>query len=393
MASSQSDKLLYAGALVEDTLAAAISSGTDLTCTISNSWSTLTNGEFYCVTIDRVEPGTTTATGRREVAVGQWNSATKQFTFTLASRGLDGTTARDHELGKKVEILMTAHQWNQTIDAIRSVVTTAGVLDTTKVADLASAQTLSNKTLTAPTLSGSIAGTYTLAGTPTLTSPTISAPVLSGTVSGTYNLSGTPTLTTPTVDDGILLTHETTVSTPASGKIALFAKNDNKIYKKDSGGAESEVGGSSGILTTTSYAPEGFLINGRISVSVASNNLTVAIKGMDGNDPSGSNVVRARLDNVTREITSALSVTLNSGTDWFNLGASGHSAKPVYFYVSLLWNSSGSDVRLAFHRVMKDYTCALYSSTANTEVYLAATGAFSSSDKIYPIGMIYATLS
>lgn len=37
-------------------------------------------------------------------------------------------------------------------------------------------QTLTNKTLTAPVLSGSVTGTYTLAGTPTLTSPTINAP-------------------------------------------------------------------------------------------------------------------------------------------------------------------------------------------------------------------------
>lgn len=55
------------------------------------------------------------------------------------------------------------------------------------------AQGLSNKTLTAPILSGSVTGTYTLAGTPTIT-----APVLSGSVTGTYTLDGTPTLANAT---------------------------------------------------------------------------------------------------------------------------------------------------------------------------------------------------
>ena len=53
--------------------------------------------------------------------------------------------------------------------------------------------TLTSPTLVTPVLSGSVTGTYTLAGTGTLSSPTISAPVLSGSVTGTYTLAGTPT--------------------------------------------------------------------------------------------------------------------------------------------------------------------------------------------------------
>lgn len=77
-------------------------------------------------------------------------------------------------------------------------------------ATLTGTETLTNKTLTAPVLSGTVTGTYTLGGTPTITAPalsgtvtgtytlggtpTISAPVLSGTVTGTYTLGGTPTI-------------------------------------------------------------------------------------------------------------------------------------------------------------------------------------------------------
>ncbi len=60
-------------------------------------------------------------------------------------------------------------------------------------------QTLSSKTLTAPILSGSVTGTYTLAGTPTITAPAISSPVFSGSATGTYTLAGTPTITSPAI--------------------------------------------------------------------------------------------------------------------------------------------------------------------------------------------------
>ncbi len=58
-----------------------------------------------------------------------------------------------------------------------------------------------NGNVVSPTMSGTIAGTYTLAGTPTLNaalsfgaSGSLSSPVLSGTSTGTYTIGGTPTL-------------------------------------------------------------------------------------------------------------------------------------------------------------------------------------------------------
>lgn len=75
---------------------------------------------------------------------------------------------------------------------------------------LAGAESLSNKTIPSPVLSGSITGTYTLAGTPTITAPTISNPTMSGggvfggTYTGTYTLAGTPTITAPAVSAPVL---------------------------------------------------------------------------------------------------------------------------------------------------------------------------------------------
>jgi hypothetical protein len=99
---------------------------------------------------------------------------------------------------------------------------------------LTGTQTLTNKTLTAPVLGGSITGTYTLAGTPTfpstvvlttgaqtLASKTLTAPIIS-------TISNTGTLTLPTSTDTLVgrattdtLTNKTltspTLTTPALG--------------------------------------------------------------------------------------------------------------------------------------------------------------------------------
>lgn len=81
--------------------------------------------------------------------------------------------------------------------------------DNITLASLARTETLTNKTITAPAisapvLSGTATGTYTLAGTPTITAPSISAPVLSGSATGTYTLAGTPTITAPTISAPVI---------------------------------------------------------------------------------------------------------------------------------------------------------------------------------------------
>jgi hypothetical protein len=52
--------------------------------------------------------------------------------------------------------------------------------------------------------------------------------------------------------------------------------------------------------------------NYQITSSIASNNLTVALKGIDGNDPSATNPILFRIGNTRLTLTSALSVTITA---------------------------------------------------------------------------------
>src|SRR5687767_15451136 len=58
--------------------------------------------------------------------------------------------------------------------------------------------------------------------------------------------------------------------------------------------------------------PEGYMVNGKISVTVASNNITVAIKTKSGGNPSTTDPVSVWINGTFRRITAALSVTKNA---------------------------------------------------------------------------------
>jgi hypothetical protein len=109
-------------------------------------------------------------------------------------------------------------------------------------------------------------------------------------------------------------------------------------------------------------APQGYLINGRIITSVSSNNLTVALKTLSGDDPSASNPVYCRIGDAVRSITSALSVTKSAGTNWFNCGAEMHATYEVDYFVYLGYNATDGVVigfsRLAHCRLYGDFSAS-----------------------------------
>ena len=75
------------------------------------------------------------------------------LTVPLVNRGLEGGSPQAHSAGATVKGVLTADTWNNITEALLNVVSvTDGALDTTKVVDLTTAQTLTTKTLTSPVL-------------------------------------------------------------------------------------------------------------------------------------------------------------------------------------------------------------------------------------------------
>ena len=86
--------------------------------------------------------------------------------------------------------------------------------------------------------------------------------------------------------------------------------------------------------------PEGHIQNGKIVTTESSGDLTVSIKGTDGNDPSATNPVKVRISDTVRTITAALSVTLSGGTNCFGSGGGKFAAKERDYFTYLGYNST-----------------------------------------------------
>lgn len=114
------------------------------------------------------------------------------LTIPVDNRGLEGTAAAGHDAQASVKGILTSGMWNDLIDALTNVlVQSSGDLDTTKVADLTTAQTLTNKRVT-PRV-----GTTTSSATPTINTDSYDmysiTALATAITSMTTNLSGTPT--------------------------------------------------------------------------------------------------------------------------------------------------------------------------------------------------------
>jgi hypothetical protein len=141
-------------------------------------------------------------------------------------------------------------------------------------------------------------------------------------------------------------------------------------------------------------APQGFLINGKIVPSVASNNLTVAIKGLDGNDPSASNPVYCRIGDTVRTITAALSVTKNAGTNYFNAGGAELATKEIDYFVYLGYNATDGVV-VGFSRIPYATRYDIWDTTSTHQRYCAISTITNAAvgDYYELIGRFAATLS
>ena len=153
------------------------------------------------------------------------------------------------------------------------------------------------------------------------------------------------------------------------------------------------VHNSSGVLFSPIYAPQGFLQNGKISVTDAAG-ITIAIKTLAGADPSASDPVYVRIGDTVRSITAALSVAKADGTNWFNAGSAELATKEIDYFVYLGYNATDGVV-IGFSRIPYATKYGDFSATTTAETYCAISTitTAAATDYYEVIGRFAATLS
>jgi hypothetical protein len=136
------------------TLVTGIGTGTGDTITLNSTTGLPTDTEIT-LTFNRVTSGgVVNSTSVMERITGTISGAT----LTSYTRGVDGTTEQAHAGGVVVEYIPNAADMNDQVDGILVEHNQDGTHKTTKVVDLDSEQTLTNKTLTSPILQGDVNG-------------------------------------------------------------------------------------------------------------------------------------------------------------------------------------------------------------------------------------------
>lgn len=98
------------------------------------------------------------------------------------------------------------------------------------------------------------------------------------------------------------------------------------------------------------YAPQGFLINGKISVTDAGG-ITVALKTLAGTDPSATDPVYCRIGDTVRTITSALSKALPDGVNYMKAGSAELATKEIDYFIHIGWNASAGTPFIGWARI------------------------------------------
>lgn len=133
--------------------------------------------------------------------------------------------------------------------------------------------------------------------------------------------------------------------------------------------------------------------NYKFVVTIASNNITVALKNLAGNDFSAVDPCVVKIGNTWRTITAALSVTVNAGANSFNAGATELLAQAIDYFVYLGYRTASTAVVIGFSRIPWANVYSDFSATATNEKYGAFSTAPASTDDVVNIGRMRATNS
>jgi hypothetical protein len=133
----------------------------------------------------------------------------------------------------------------------------------------------------------------------------------------------------------------------------------------------------------------------KITPSVATNNLTLALKHLDGTDPSATKPLIFKIGDTWQIIDAAFSFTKNAGTSWCNLGATTLNTKNHDLFTYLIQESGASaGTKYGFSRIPYATTMADFVNTTTSEKYIAGSWTnFNATDPVVNIGRFRAQLS
>jgi hypothetical protein len=86
------------------------------------------------------------------------------------------------------------------------------------------------------------------------------------------------------------------------------------------------------LINSNHLLPDGYMVNGKLSVTVSTNNLIVALKTKSGGNPSAADPVSYWANGSFHSVTGALSVTLAAGTNWYSAASSTGSYRAYLGY-------------------------------------------------------------
>lgn len=135
------------------------------------------------------------------------------------------------------------------------------------------------------------------------------------------------------------------------------------------------------------------LLNYKLAVSVAANDLIVTLQHADGTNPTSTRPLYFKIGGTWRAVTTTTTITIVDGTNWFNSGAAEFGTQLVGYFAYVVYDSNSSIVALTISRIPHARLVSDFSATTTNEKHCFNYANFTSTDNVENIGYFEATLS
>jgi hypothetical protein len=199
--------------------------------------------------------------------------------------------------------------------------------------------------------------------------------------------------------DGVPHTHSGGSGTPLTVESFGGGTIVNNVDKISIYGAIVADAGSGDVLVLMndpdSVVPDSVRTKYIITPSISSNNLTIAIKYIDGGDCGPSERVTFRIGDTEYTLNTSASYTKNAGTNWHNSGSTMFAGKDVdYFVYAIAETGAAEGLKFGHCRIPGALSMSDMQSSSTNEKYIAGNYTnFNGTDKVVQIGRFRARLS